>query len=106
MRLANRVVRTRWDGVEFLRVFAPGGNERQTAYGLRDAIMGKAEKCDPIVVDGGSPSSDPAVRAFPTFVDDILIVVERGHTNRQHLRERLEALGPTQVTLAGTVLAG
>ncbi len=35
MRLANRVVRTRCDGVKFLRVFAPGGNER--ADGIRIA---------------------------------------------------------------------
>jgi hypothetical protein len=106
MRLANRVVRTPWDGVKFLRVFAPGNNEQQTAYGMRDAIMGKAEKFDVIVIDGGSPSSDPAVRAFPTFVDDILIVVERGHTTRDQLRDGLEALGPTQVKLEGAVLAG
>jgi len=31
MRFANRVVRTPWDRVKFLRVFAPGNNERQTA---------------------------------------------------------------------------
>jgi polysaccharide biosynthesis transport protein len=106
LRLANRVVRTPWDGVMFLRVFAPGNNERQTAYGLRDAIMGKAEKFDLVVIDGGSPSSDPAVRAFPTFVDDILIVVERGHTSRDQVRDGLEALGPTPVKLMGAVLAG
>ena len=106
LRLANRVVRTPWDGVKFLRVFTPGGNERHTAYGLRDAIMSKAEKFDLIVIDGGSPSSDPAVRAFPTFVDDILIVVERGRTSRDQMREGLEALGPTQVKRVGAVLAG
>jgi Mrp family chromosome partitioning ATPase len=68
--------------------------------------MSKAEKFDLIVIDGGSPSSDPAVRAFPTFVDDILIVVERGRTSRDQMREGLEALGPTQVKRVGAVLAG
>ncbi|HML06945.1 MAG TPA: exopolysaccharide transport family protein [Xanthobacteraceae bacterium] len=103
--LANRVVRTPWERVKFLRVSPPAGNDRQMAYDLRDAVMSRVDKFDLIVVDGGLLSSDPVVRTFPAPVDDIVIVVERGRTRRDHLREGLEALGANEAKLSGAVLA-
>jgi Mrp family chromosome partitioning ATPase len=105
MSIANRVVATPWQRVKFLRVFQRAGTDQQAAYRIRDAIVAEAGKFDLVVVDGGLVLSDPYVRKFATFVDDVVVVAESGKSNRDRLQEAIEALGANRAKVAGAVLA-
>ncbi len=101
---ASRVVRTPWDQVEVLRV-PLDGSDLQAADELCDAIAARNHRYDLIVIDCSLRSSDPAVRIFASFVDDIVMVVQSGYTSREGLRAGIDVLGSTQTKLAGAVLA-
>jgi uncharacterized protein involved in exopolysaccharide biosynthesis len=103
---ANRVVRTPWERVSFLRLFHRNGSERQMASGLRDAILSRTDEFDLIVIDGGLLLNDPSVQTFAALVDDIVLVVEGGFSRRDRLHDGIEALGPSRTKIAGAVLAG
>jgi Mrp family chromosome partitioning ATPase len=104
LSIANRVVRTPWDRVKFLRVFHRGGDQ-QSAYRLRDAVLAEADNFDCIVIDGGLLASDPSVRSVATFVEDVIVVVETGNSRRERLQEAIDMLGPHRAKIAGAVLA-
>jgi uncharacterized protein involved in exopolysaccharide biosynthesis/Mrp family chromosome partitioning ATPase len=106
LSFANRIVRTPWQRVKFLRIFQRGGNEQHMVYGLRDAILSKADKFDLVVIDGGLLLSDPSVQTFAALVDDVVVVVDGGYSRRDRLHDGLEALGSNQAKIAGAVLAG
>jgi uncharacterized protein involved in exopolysaccharide biosynthesis len=101
--IVNRIVGTPWDGLRFLRLLHPGP-DRDTAFRLRDAILADGGRYDFIVIDGGLLLSDPSVRGFASFVDDVVVVLERdAHADR--LDDALGALGADRAKVAGAVLA-
>jgi uncharacterized protein involved in exopolysaccharide biosynthesis/Mrp family chromosome partitioning ATPase len=104
LSIVNRVVRTPWELVKFLRIFHRG-SDQHTGYKLRDAVLAEADKFDFIVIDGGLLLSDPSVRSFATFVDDVVVVVESGSSRRERLQDAINTLGPNQTKIAGAVLA-
>lgn len=106
INFANRVVRTPWERVKFLRIFQGVRAEQQVSYGLRDAILSRADKFDLIVIDGGLLLNDPSVQTFAGLADDVVLVVDGGYSRRDHLHDGLEALGSNQAKIAGAVLAG
>jgi Mrp family chromosome partitioning ATPase len=103
--LAGRIVQTPWRGVEFLRLLPAGGYDRQMLDRLRDVIADTADEFDLIVVDDGLSSSESVLLGLPSYLDNVIMVVESGHTRRDQLEEGLEALKQSRARLTGAVLA-
>jgi Mrp family chromosome partitioning ATPase len=104
MSIVNRIVRTPWERVRFLRLFHRG-SDQDTGHRLREAIRAEGEKYDFVVIDGGLLLSDPSVRGFASFVDDVVVVLETGASRSDSLHDALDTLGPNQEKIVGAVLA-
>jgi Mrp family chromosome partitioning ATPase len=102
---ADRIVQTPWRGVEFLRLLPAGGYDRQMLERLRDVIADTADEFDLIVIDDGLSSTESILLGSPRFLDNVIMVVESGHTRRDQLQEGLEALKQSRAKLTGAVLA-
>ena len=102
---ADRIVQTPWRGVEFLRLLPAGGYDRQMLERLRDVIADTADEFDLIVIDDGLSSTKSVLLGSPRFLDNVIMVVESGHTRRDQLQEGLEALKQSRAKLTGAVLA-
>jgi Mrp family chromosome partitioning ATPase len=102
---ADRIVQTPWRGVEFLRLLPAGGYDRQMLERLRDVIADTADEFDLIVIDDGLSSTESVLLGSPRFLDNVIMVVESGHTRRDQLQEGLEALKQSRAKLTGAVLA-
>ena len=102
---ADRIVQTPWRGVEFLRLLPAGGYDRQLLDRLRDVIADTADEFDLIVIDDGLSSTESGLLRSPRFLDNVIMVVESGHTRRDQLQEGLEALKQSRAKLTGAVLA-
>ena len=102
---ADRIVQTPWRGVEFLRLLPAGGYDRQMLERLRDVIADTADEFDLIVIDDGLSSTELILLGSPRFLDNVIMVVESGHTRRDQLQEGLEALKQSRAKLTGAVLA-
>ena len=59
---------------------------------LRDVIADTADEFDLIVIDDGLSSTESGLLRSPRFLDNVIMVVESGHTRRDQLQEGLEAL--------------
>jgi MinD-like ATPase involved in chromosome partitioning or flagellar assembly len=101
---ADGIRQTPWRGVEFLRLPAPG-YQRQAFERLRELIANRADAYDLIVIDDGLSSTESVLLAFPSFLDNVIMVVESGYTRRDQLQEGLEALKQNRTKLTGAVLA-
>jgi Mrp family chromosome partitioning ATPase len=103
--LADRIVQTPWRGVEFLRLLPAGGYDRQVLDRFRDVIADTADEFDLIVIDDGLSSAESVLLAAPRVLDNVIMVVESGHTRRDQLQEGLEALKQSRAKITGAVLA-
>jgi protein-tyrosine kinase len=101
---ADGIRQTPWRGVEFLRLPAPG-YQRQAFERLRDLIANRADAYDLIVIDDGLSSTEPVLLGNPSFLDNVIMIVESGHTRRDQLQEGLDALKESRAELTGVVLA-
>jgi len=101
----DRIVETPWRGVEFLRLPPAGGYDRQVLDRLRDVVADTADEFDLIVIDDGLSSTESVLLGFPSFLDNVIMVVESGYTRRDQLQEGLEALKESRAKLTGAVLA-
>jgi Mrp family chromosome partitioning ATPase len=99
---ADRIVQTPRRGVEFLRLLPAGGYDRQMLDRLRDVIADTADEFDLIVIDDGLESG---LLRSPRFLDNVIMVVESGHTRRDQLQEGLEAVKQSRAKITGAVLA-
>jgi len=102
---ADRIVQTPWRGVEFLRLLPAGGYDRQMLDRLRDVIADTADEFDLIVIDDGLSSTVSGLLRSPRFLDNVIMVVESGHTRRDQLQEGLEAVKQSRAKITGAVLA-
>jgi Mrp family chromosome partitioning ATPase len=101
----DRIVRTPWRGVEFLRLPPARGYDRQVLDRMRDVVADTADEFDLIVIDDGLSSTESGLLGFPSFLDNVIMVVESGYTRRDQLQEGLEALKESRAKLTGAVLA-
>jgi len=101
---ADGISQTPWPGVEFLRLPA-AGYQRHVFERLRDLIAEKADAYDLIVIDDGLSSAESVVLGHPSFLQNVIMVVESGHTRRDELQEGLDALNQGRARLTGAVLA-
>ena len=102
---ADRIVQTPWRGVEFLRLLPAGGYDRQMLDRLRDVIADTADEFDLIVIDDGLSSTESGLLRSPRFLDNVIMVVESGHTRRDQLQEGLEAVKQSRAKITGAVRA-
>ena len=58
-----------------------------------------------IVIDDGLSSTESVLLGSPRFLDNVIMVVESGHTRRDQLQEGLEGLKQSRAKLTGAVLA-
>jgi polysaccharide biosynthesis transport protein len=98
------VRQTPWRGVEFLRLPALS-YQRQAFERLRDLIADRADVYDLIVIDDGLSSTESVLLGHSSFLDNVIMVLESGHTRRDQLQEGLEALKQSRAKLTGAVLA-
>ena len=101
---ADGISQTPWPGVEFLRL-PVAGYQRHVFERLRDLIAEKADAYDLIVIDDGLSSAESVVLGHPSFLQNVIMVVESGHTRRDELQEGLDALNQGRARLTGAVLA-
>jgi hypothetical protein len=101
---ADGISQTPWRGVEFLRLPA-AGYQRHVFERLRDLIAQRADAYDLIVIDDGLSSAESALLGHPSFFQNVIMVVESGHTRRDELQEGLDALSQGRAKLTGAVLA-
>jgi polysaccharide biosynthesis transport protein len=101
---ADGIRQTPWRGVEFLRLPAPS-YQRQAFGRLRDLIADRADAYDLIVIDDGLSSTESVLLGYPSFLDNVIMVVESGHTRRDQLQDGLDALKQSRAELTGAVLA-
>jgi Mrp family chromosome partitioning ATPase len=92
------------DGVDFLRL-PGGGYHRHVFERLRDLIADNADAYDLIVIDDGLSSAESVLLGQRSFLQNVIMVVERGHTRRDELQEGLNALNQGRARLTGAVLA-
>jgi Mrp family chromosome partitioning ATPase len=59
-------------------------------------IADTADEFDLIVIDDGLSSTESVLLGSPRFLDNVIMVVESGHTRRDQLQEGLEALNQTE----------
>jgi Mrp family chromosome partitioning ATPase len=78
------------------------GYQRHVVDRLRGLIAERADAYDLIVIDDGLSS---AVLGHPSFLENVIMVVESGHTRRDELQEGLDALNQGRARLTGAVLA-
>jgi len=102
--VADGIRQTPWRRVEFLRLPAPS-YQRQAFGRLRDLIADRADAYDLIVIDDGLSSAESVLLGHPSFLDNVIMVVESGHTRRDQLQEGLDALKQSRAKLTGAVLA-
>jgi polysaccharide biosynthesis transport protein len=102
--VADGIRQTPWRRVEFLRLPAPS-YQRQAFGRLRDLIADRADAYDLIVIDDGLSSAESVLLGNPSFLDNVIMVVESGHTRRDQLQEGLDALKQSRAKLTGAVLA-
>jgi hypothetical protein len=67
------------DGVDFLRL-PGGGYHRHVFERLRDLIADNADAYDLIVIDDGLSSAESVLLGQRSFLQNVIMVVERGHT--------------------------
>jgi hypothetical protein len=101
----DHIVQTPWRGVEFLRLPPAGGYDRQVVDRRHDVVADTAGEFDLIVIDDGLSSTESVLLGVPSFLDNVIMVVEGGYTRRDQLHEGLEALKESRAKLAGAVLA-
>jgi polysaccharide biosynthesis transport protein len=101
---ADGIRQTPWPGVEFLRLPA-AGRHRQVFDRLRDLIADRADEYDLMVIDDGLSSTESVLLGHPSFLDNVIMVVESGYTRRDQLQEGLDALKQSRAKLTGAVLA-
>jgi polysaccharide biosynthesis transport protein len=102
--VADGIRQTPWRRVEFLPLPAPS-YQRQAFGRLRDLIADRADAYDLIVIDDGLSSAESVLLGHPSFLDNVIMVVESGHTRRDQLQEGLDALKQSRAKLTGAVLA-
>ena len=81
------------------------GYQRQAFERLRELIANRADAYDLIVIDDGLSSTEFVLLGNPSFLDNVIMIVESGHTGRDQLQEGLDALKQSRAELTGAVLA-
>jgi Mrp family chromosome partitioning ATPase len=79
--------------------------EATTARYSTGCVADTADEFDLIVIDDGLSSTESVLLGFPSFLDNVIMVVESGYTRRDQLQEGLEALKESRAKLTGAVVA-
>lgn len=102
--LSSAVVSTPWRGVELLTAGSAAAPDRQLRQLPGDTISGQLRAFDLVVVDGRP--SDPLARGLNSIVDDVVIVVEAGVSNKDQLRDMVRTMAAGKLNVRGAVLVG
>jgi polysaccharide biosynthesis transport protein len=104
--LSGAVVKTPWQGVDLLTAGPGMASEqaRQLRQLPREAITGQLRAFDLVVVDGRLPPSDLLARNFSSLIDDVVIVIQSGITDRSELAHMLDSLSAAKMNIRGAVL--